>query len=199
MAQRKLLAPSDAALLLGVSPITVSKWARKGLLRAHLTLGGHRRFTYSEIKRFARSRGMTLFPPRETLQPILVVEDDRQFSDFLYEALTASQPGYQVHIANDGFEAGRLLQKYRPQIVLLDLILPGMDGFSVCRRLRTDPETRLIRVIAMTGYYSRENVERILQAGAEVCLEKPFTRSQLLRALDLEDLGMAGEARHPEG
>ena len=179
----KLLAPSEAATLLGVSPITVSKWARKGLLQAHVTLGGHRRFTYSEISRFASEQGMTLFMPTDAPQRVLVVEDDQQFAGFLREALMIPDSEIEVLIAEDGFEAGRMVQKFHPHIVLLDIMLPGIDGFSVCRQLRADPELKQVRVIAMTGYFSRENVERILAAGAEVCLEKPFTRAQLLEAL----------------
>ncbi|MFN2187992.1 MAG: MerR family transcriptional regulator, partial [Candidatus Promineifilaceae bacterium] len=53
MPKEKLLTPSEAAALLGISPITLSKWARKGMLKAHQTLGRHRRFTYAEILRFA--------------------------------------------------------------------------------------------------------------------------------------------------
>lgn len=188
MQNQKLLTPADAAALLGVSPVTVSKWARKGLLQAHVTPGGHRRFTYAEIRRFARERGMTLFLREHTPRRILVVEDDRQFVEFLREALTDEDLDIDLVTAHDGFEAGRLLQKFRPQIVLLDIMLPGVDGFEVCRRLRSDPETRQIRVIAMTGYHTAENFERILQAGAEACLAKPFTRAKLLQALALETL-----------
>ena len=180
----KLLAPSEAATLLGVSPITLSKWARKGLLHAHVTLGGHRRFTYNEISRFADERGLTLFLPEDVPRRVLVVEDDQQFSGFLKEALMTLDAEMEVLIAEDGFEAGRMVQKLHPHIVLLDIMLPGMDGFSVCRQLRADPELKQVRVIAMTGYFSRENIERILAAGAEVCLEKPFTRAQLLEALE---------------
>lgn len=184
----KLLTPAAVAGLLGVSPVTVSKWARKGLLHAHVTQGGHRRFTYREIQRFARDRGMTLFLELDAPLRILIVEDDKQFSDFLNEALSGDGFDLEVIVANDGFEAGRQLQKSLPQIVLLDIMLPGIDGFTVCQQLHTDPETRQIRVIAMTGYYTKENVDRILQAGAEACLEKPFTTSQLFDALNLADV-----------
>ncbi|MCU7916005.1 MAG: response regulator [Candidatus Thiodiazotropha sp. (ex Gloverina cf. vestifex)] len=171
--------------LLGASPVTVSKWAHKGLLHAHVTQGGHRRFTYTEIQRLARDRGMTLFLESDAPLRILIVEDDKQFSDFLNEALSGDGFDLEVIVANDGFEAGRQLQKSLPQIALLDIMLPGIDGFTVCKQLRTDPETQEIRVIAMTGYYTKENVDRILQAGAETCLEKPFTTSQVFDALNL--------------
>jgi excisionase family DNA binding protein len=186
MSKQKLLAPSEAAALLGISPITLSKWARKGMLKAHQTVGKHRRFTYAEIQRFAREKGLTLFSAYSSPLRVLVVEDDAQFSSFLVEVLANIPAGLEVALALEGFEAGRLVQKFKPHIVLLDIMLPGLDGFEICRQLQADPETRQIRVIAMTGYYTKENIQRILQAGAESCLEKPFTRNQLLQALDLD-------------
>jgi len=188
MPKQKLLAPSEAATLLGISPITLSKWARKGLLKAHQTPGKHRRFTYAEIRRFALEQGMTLFSADSSPTRVLVVEDDPQFSSFLIEVLSDTPAGLEVALAHDGFEAGRLIQKFRPHMVLLDIMLPGLDGFEVCRQLQADSETRQIRVIAMTGYYTKENTQRILQAGAEVCLAKPFTRNQLLHAIDMDRL-----------
>jgi CheY-like chemotaxis protein len=69
--------------------------------------------------------------------------------------------------------------------MLLDLMMPGMDGFEVCSRLKADNATKNIRVVAMTGYPSDENVNRILAAGAECCLAKPLDREKLLAVLGL--------------
>jgi excisionase family DNA binding protein len=195
MPKEKLLSPSEAAGLLGISPVTLSKWARKGAIQAHQTLGRHRRFTYTEIQRFAREQGMTLFDADDSPTRVLVVEDDPQLSTFLLEALTEDAVGVLAERAGDGFEAGRLIQKFRPQIVLLDIMLPGVDGFEVCRQLQADPETREIRVIAMTGYYSKENAQRILQSGAEACLQKPFSRAQLFDALGLQGRSDGSQAQ----
>jgi len=194
MSKEKLLSPSEAARLLGISPVTLSKWARKGAIKAHQTLGRHRRYTYTEIQRFARAQGMTLFVADTSPSRVLVVDDDPQFSTFLLDVLTEATVGLMAKRAGDGFEAGRLIHKFRPQIVLLDIMLPGVDGFEVCRQLQADPETREIRVIAMTGYYSKETTQRILQAGAEACLQKPFSRVQLLDALGLQGLSDGGQA-----
>jgi len=72
---------------------------------------------------------------------------------------------------------------FSPDVVLLDLMMPGMDGFQVCERLKKDSATKNIRVIAMTGYPSAMNTEKILAAGAEICLPKPVDRAQLLELL----------------
>lgn len=150
--------------------------------------GWHRRFTYGEIKRFAHEEGLTLFVTERSPVRIQVVEDDPQFADFLFVVLSHCSVDFEVAWTRSGFEAGRLIQKYHPMIMLLDLMLPTVDGFEVCRQLRADPETMRIRVIAMTGCYSQESVLRILQAGTEACLKKTFPRFQLLSLLDLESL-----------
>lgn len=183
MSSHRLLTPTQAADLLGVSPVTLRIWARKGELPAHATPGGHRRFDYADLLWFARRRGMTLSPPPTQSLRILVVEDDPQFASFITETLQSLDPPPVVETACEGFEAGRSLQRFQPHLILLDLMLPGLDGFAICQRLRHDPETRHMRVIAMTGYDTPENVSRILEAGAETCLSKPFRTSVLLEAI----------------
>ena len=78
-----------------------------------------------------------------------------------------------------------MVESFKPDTVLLDLRMPGLDGFAVCRQLKTSPATAHIRVIAMTGYAPLESRAAIVEAGAEVCLAKPFTNDQLLGLLGL--------------
>lgn len=179
--------PNEVAQLFMVSPVTVRQWAQKGLLNAALTAGGHRRFLHQELIRFAMERGLTLNWPGPGQAKILIVEDDDQVAGFLYEFLQG-RPGVEaVDIAESGFEAGRKVQSFNPSLVLLDLMMPGMDGFAVCHNLKADPATRGIRVLAMTGYPSAENIERIMDAGAEVCLAKPIDTARLLELLHLSE------------
>jgi CheY-like chemotaxis protein len=77
-------------------------------------------------------------------------------------------------IAYDGFEAGQLIYEIKPDLILLDLVMPGMDGYSVCERIKNNDATSDIRIIAMTGVGTEENIKRILNAGAESCLKKPI-------------------------
>jgi excisionase family DNA binding protein len=184
MTEKTIYGPADVAKMLGVSPITIRKWARDGDLVSHSTAGGHRRFLYDDVRQFALRHDMKLFSESTEKRRILVVEDDAQFAEFVGEALQSLDPLADVVFAQDGFEAGRVLQRFEPDILLLDLMLPGIDGFSICRRLRRDPETRSIRIIAMTGYDSPENVTRILDAGAETCLSKPFSITELVAAVE---------------
>ena len=181
-----ILAPQEVADLLLVSPVTVRQWANKGDLKALVTPGGHRRFTRRDVESFARQRGLTLHFPDSRVRRILVVDDDPQLSGYLVELFDSLSEAMEVETADNGFDAGRKVLAFRPDLVLLDLMMPGLDGFEVCRRIREDPSTRDVRIIAMTGYPSPGNIERIVSAGAEACLPKPIDTRALLKAIGLE-------------
>lgn len=172
--------PNEVAQLFMVSPVTVRQWAQKGLLSAALTAGGHRRFLRQELLRFADERGLSLNWIIHGKARVLIVEDDEQVASFLLELLRGHDGIDALETAANGFEAGRKIHNFEPSVMLLDLMMPGMDGFEVCRTLKQDPSTRHIRVLAMTGYPTSENIERIMNAGAEVCLEKPIDTARLL-------------------
>jgi len=177
--RKPYLTPTEAATLLMVSPITVRQWAAKGLLKAELTLGGHRRFLWHEIERFARDNGLNLQRSDSGyVSRLLVVDHDPQVARRLAEILD-EHAGLTIETALDGFEAGIKVQQFNPDLVLIDLLMPGLDGFEICRRLKADPVTRSIRLIAMTGLPSPENTQRALAAGAERCFAKPFDTTAL--------------------
>lgn len=182
---RAYLTPNEVAELLMVSPVTVRQWAQKGTLKALTTPGGHRRFLCSEVERFARQHGMILPPDCDPALRILVVDDDKQFVRYLLELLDGLPEEIVSDSAYDGFDAGRKVHVFQPHVVLLDLMMPGLDGFDVCRRLKDDAATKAVRIIAMTGYYAWENVNRIVNAGAEACLPKPLDPEALLEAIGL--------------
>jgi excisionase family DNA binding protein len=182
---KSYLTPNDVARLLMVSPVTVRQWAQKGGLSALTTPGGHRRFLQHDVERFARERGIALQPPEGDSLRILIVDDDKQLAGFLVELFANQEEPTSTQTAHDGFEAGAKVQTFRPHIMLLDLMMPGLDGFGVCRQMQQDPNTKAVRIIAMTGYYTAENVQRILAEGAEVCLPKPLPNDDLLEAIGL--------------
>ena len=179
MAEREYLTPNEVATLLRVSPITVRQWAQKGLLPAQTTAGGHRRFARNVVERFAADRGIEV--PRQR-PGLLIVDDNRSFNDFLAALFRVEVPDLEIHSAYAGFEAGRLVVLHKPSVVLLDVMMPGVDGTEVCRRLKSDPETSRIRVVGMTGFHSPEVEKKMLAAGAEVLLRKPFTSAEVLTA-----------------
>ena len=184
--QKTHLTPNEVAELLMVNPVTVRQWAARGLLRSLTTPGGHRRFLLSDVEEFARSRGATPVA-RHSGRPdrILIVDDDLNLSRLIQGLIQERDAHVETEIAHDGFEAGVKVEAFRPHALVLDLMMPGMDGFEVCRRLRARPTLNHIRIVAVTGFASPENVDRILAAGADACLEKPIDSERLLAELGL--------------
>jgi excisionase family DNA binding protein len=185
--QKSHLTPNEVAELLMVNPVTVRQWAARGLLRSLTTPGGHRRFLLSDVEEFARSRGAKPGGRGGSGRPdrVLIVDDDPQVGRFVADLIHSREPQVETEIAQDGFEAGSKVESFRPHALLLDLMMPGMDGFEVCRKLRARPTLNHIRIIAMTGFPSSEHIERILEAGADACLPKPLDSERLLLELGL--------------
>ena len=173
------LTPNEVAALLMVAPGTVRVWSEKGVLRAQTTVGGHRRYVREDVERFMRERhaGREGGPLR-----VLIVDDDAAVVRYL-AAWLGGLDGMVVATAGDGFAAGRQIDAFKPDVVLLDLMMPGLDGFGVCRMIKGDAVTRQIRVLAITGEPNAANVASILAAGAEVCLAKPIDEEALLAAI----------------
>lgn len=178
------LTPIEVAQWMMVSPVTVRGWAQKGLLRAEVTPGGHRRFRYDEVERFARQ-----WNPLGNKGPlkVLIVDDDRAVLGFLKELLEGGAHSIVVETASDGFEAGRKLHTFSPDIVLVDLMMSGIKGTEVCRRIKQNPGSAHVRVIAMSGYLSAENEAQLLAAGADACFSKPIDTARLYKVMGLED------------
>jgi len=178
----EFLTPAEAAHRLRVSPITLRSWAEKGLIQVQVTAGGHRRYPLAEIERLLQRQRQ----PENSPLRIMVVDDDPFILALLQKFLSSQVTPVSIETANDGFEAGRKLASFKPDVLLLDLMMPKMDGFDVCRQIKNDPATAFIRVIAMSGNPDQENVERILSLGAETCLSKPIDTAELLTTLGLD-------------
>ncbi|MCH9671466.1 MAG: response regulator [Gammaproteobacteria bacterium] len=184
--EKRYLTPNEVAEMLLVSPITVRQWAQRGLIRATTTPGGHRRFLKRDVESFARDRGLILHRSGNSDLRILIVDDDAAFAVYLQEELKNLADDVAIDHAPNGFEAGQKVLRFEPDFMLLDLMMPGIDGFEVCRRMKSDPVTRGVRVVALTGYHTPENVDRIVAAGAEQCLAKPVDVGALANILGLD-------------
>jgi DNA-binding response OmpR family regulator len=120
---------------------------------------------------------------------ILVIEDDpgsRRCFDFLFE-----KEGYQVIVASNGLEGLRMARQDNPDILILDVMLPGLDGFEVCHRLRSEPATAKLPIIMLSAKGQDEDKVTALKVGANVFLAKPVDRQLLLNSV----AGLLGEQR----
>lgn len=181
------LTPGQVAKMLMVSPAALRIWAEKGEIKALTTPGGHRRFSPIEVNRFAAERGLKNPETDKKKLSILIVDDEDQILSYLSKLLKKYSDFVDVEIANNGFDAGIKVNELNPNVILLDLMMPGLDGFSVCEQIKTSPITADIRVIAMTGFPSPANIEKILSLGAEACLSKPIVKNELLKLIGLEE------------
>lgn len=182
----------DVAKICCVTPTTVIRWIEDGLIPAFKTVGGHRRVRREDLERVCKERGIPFNVPTGTeVGRILVVDDEPVVLELVSDVVRDLSRAFEVEVARDAFDAGRFVATFRPQLIFLDLMMPGVDGFEVCNRLKKDKATKDTEVIAITGYYTEANTKRILNAGAVACLRKPLditeVRGRVVGAFELAD------------
>src|SRR5215472_14759499 len=172
------------ARLLDVSPSAVLTWIDKGLVPAFRTPGGHRRVERTALVQFLRSHGMPVPHQLLGVTRLLVIDDEPAFLRATRRQLARQAPHLGVEAAAGAVEGLLKVGTFRPDAVLLDAYMPGMDGLEMCRKLRGTPETAHILVIALTGRPSREIETQFLRAGAAACLVKPLEPAAFLPLLE---------------
>ena len=190
----------DVARICCVTPTTVIRWIEDGLIPAFKTVGGHRRVRREDLERVCSERGIPFtVPTGSEVGRILVIDDEPVVLDLVRDVVKELSHQFDVEVARDAFDAGRSVALFRPQLIFLDLMMPGVDGFEVCARLKRDPATTHTEIIAITGYYTEANMERILAAGAGACLKKPLDVVDVRRRV-LEAFNLREDVRHqPSG
>ena len=182
--ENKTYTTFDIARLLDVYPTTVANWVDGEKLKAFVTPGGHRRVKAEDLVIFLKKYNMPV--PRDLVlaykKRILVVDDDRSVRESIVRILRSKNDKYEVFAAGDGFQAGSALSNFRPDLVILDLMLPGIDGFRVCELIRQ--QDKKIKILAITGYSTRENKKKILAKGADSFLSKPFEMAELMKKME---------------
>jgi len=167
----RFLTTGEIATACQVTIPTVKRWIAEGHLAAFKTAGGHYRITDDEFRRFQTAYRIP--EPTEGQPRILIVDDDTALLESMVEALTWDQ-AYKLETATDGYEGLIKVGTFHPHLLILDLRMPGLDGFQVCRKVKADPVMHSAKILAITAYPEREAGERIMQAGADGFLEKPF-------------------------
>lgn len=171
---------AEAAKVCGVNRVTVWRWVKANDLPATTTLGGHHRIRKSDLSRFM-AKNLKDTGSGWSKKRILIVDDDPHVQKLMTR--TIEKEGYTVATCSNGFEAGIRVMRFQPHLILLDLFMPYMDGFQVCRQLKGDPETAGIKIIAISGHSSQPNIDKALDCGADLFIKKPYEKAQLVQQI----------------
>ena len=181
--RRKLLSTSQVAELLGVSDQSVANWVDNGQLKAGRTPGGHRRIAVEDLVEFMRRQGLNVPESLQKSCCILVVDDEPELCRYVASMLSRRLKHCRILTAFDGYAAGEMVTKHRPSALVLDLSMPGLDGFEICRRIKANRETRDIFVVIASTDCSPQVQKQTSDCGAAACLPKPFSSDELLAVL----------------
>ena len=185
MAERNdVLTTFQAAAYCKVSPFTIRNWVESGKLAAYKTPGGHRRIRKEDLDEFLAKYGMPAGDLDTDRKKVLVVDDEEQVAKLMSRIVKDVDGEAEVAMALDGFEAGTLVTTFKPQIVILDLRMPGLDGFEVCKRIKENSDTSATIVIGVTGFYSAEAAEKFAGCGGWQLLTKPIDAVKLKQVVN---------------
>jgi excisionase family DNA binding protein len=166
----------EVSRLLHVNPRSVINWIEQSLLPSYRTPGGHRRIRRDDLLAFLRKHQI---PTPESLVEgkfnVLIVDDELEIVE-LVKTYLLRQGSYDVASASDGISALIEVGRTKPDLLILDIMIPGVDGIEVCRRIKNDTNNRTI-IIAVSGSADHEN--EILRAGADAFMVKPLDMERL--------------------
>jgi excisionase family DNA binding protein len=175
-ATKTIYTTHEVSRLLHVNPRSVINWIEQSLLQSYRTPGGHRRIRHDDLMAFLRKHQI---PTPASLVAdkfsILIVDDDQEIIDLLKAYLERQAP-YEISTAADGITALIEVGRVKPDLLILDIMIPGVDGVEVCRRIKADSSNRTA-IIAISGTTERQS--QVLEAGADAFMLKPVDMDQL--------------------
>ena len=181
---KKLMSTTEAAQICGVHQTTIIRWIDAGRLDAQKTPGGHRRIVLGDLVRFMREHRMPI--PMELERSaapkrirVLIVDDEATVTSTFDRALSKFPQLFEVEVTNSGVDAILKIGERPPDVLVLDLAMPGVDGYEVCEQVRRNPRSADIDVIAITGQELGDVRTRALKAGARIVLAKPISPTEL--------------------
>jgi excisionase family DNA binding protein len=177
----QLYTTHDISRLLQVDPSTVSKWIDRGILIAFRTPGGHRRVRSVDLRSFLLAHEMPV--PEElggAVVRLLVVDDEKPVLDAMKRSFKSVANQLELTTTTSGVEALLLVAEQKPHGMIIDLNMPDLDGYEVCRRMKAHKSLEAVKLITMTARHTPEVVEQSLKAGAVACLAKPVDPQAVL-------------------
>jgi excisionase family DNA binding protein len=188
----EILTVFQASKYCSVSPKTIINWIEAGHIEAYKTVGGHRRIKRADLEAFMRRQGIPI-PEEEIVterKRILIVDDDPIIVETLVQALEEEEHDYEIISAADGFEAGLQVNHFKPHLLILDIMMPDIKGYEVCKKIKTEEATKDTKIIVLSAYLDEEKFKVMKENGADLCFSKPLPLPQLKQEV-AQILGLA--------
>jgi len=179
-ADKKIFTTGEAAKVCKVSQQTIIRCFDSGRLGGFRVPGSKfRRIPRDELIRFMRANEIPLTVLEGGTKRVLVVDDDPKILD-LFEDVLEHAGGFAVKTASTGYDAGMLTESFRPHLIVLDYMLPDINGNVVCERVRAGERADQVRILCVSGVVDQSEVDGLIRAGADDFLRKPFDVDELM-------------------
>lgn len=180
---KELFTTGEAAEICRVSQQTIIRCFDSGRLEGFRVPGSKfRRIPRDSLVKFMKDNAIPSDGMETGKKKVLVVDDDAEIVDLLVDVLTRDGR-FEVKTATSGYEAGIQTQRFRPDCILLDYMLPDVNGNVVCHTIRKNPEFENIRIIIVSGVIKQEEIDQLLKSGAQDFVKKPFDINDLINRI----------------
>ena len=189
MTTKTVFTTGEAAKICKVSQQTIIRCFDNGSLKGFRVPGSRfRRIPRDQLFAFMRDNGIPTDALESSKRKLLIVDDDQELVELLVD--TFERDGrFELKTANNGFDAGMLVKEFRPDLVVLDVMLPDINGKEVCQRVRNDETLDSVKIICISGMVEQDKIADLKASGANDFMQKPFTVDKLLeRVCDLLEL-----------
>jgi len=170
----------EAARICKVSQQTIIRCFDSGQLKGFRVPGSRfRRIPRETLHRFMKENGIPTDALDNDKREVLLVDDDVDLVEVVKNALE-KDGRFDVKVANNGFDAGMIVKEHRPELIVLDVMLPDINGREVCQRVRSDNQLEEVKILCISGMVEPDKVDELRVAGANDFLQKPFEVEQLI-------------------
>jgi len=179
----------EAAKICNVSQQTIIRCFDSGQLKGFRVPGSRfRRIPRDVLYRFMKDNGIPTDALESGRRKALIVDDDEELVELIRDVFDADGR-FDVRVANNGFDAGMMVKEYKPDIIVLDVMLPDINGKEVCQRVRSDSTLDDVRIICISGMVEADKIDDLKEAGADEFMQKPFEVDSLFaRVCELLDI-----------
>jgi excisionase family DNA binding protein len=176
---KELFTTGDVAEICRISQQTVIRCFDAGKIEGFRVPGSKfRRIPRQKLIKFMKENNIPLDNLETGKKRILIVDDDAEIIELIVDIL-ARDGRFETETASSGYEAGISTQLFRPDLILLDYMLPDINGNVVCQTIRKNPEFESIKIIIISGVVKKDEIDQLLKSGAEDFIKKPFNITEL--------------------